>query len=225
MPLYKVASFDNTNIPLLEYVASKGKPMILSLGMSTLDEVDLAVSTILRINKNLMLMHCVSIYPTPDERLNLSTISFLKQKYPDLPIGYSGHESDVLASLSAIVLGADIVERHFTLDKRLPGPDHSTVSIEPEEFKNLIENARRIEKSIGVAEKVLFEDEKKARNKHTKSIVTKKAIKAGTKITKAMLAFKSPGHGFKPYEIDKVVGQKAKVNIPADSVIMKDLIV
>ncbi len=217
--VYKIASFDNTNIPLLEYVASKGKPVILSVGMSRLDEVDLAVETILKQNNQLILMHCVSIYPTPDERLNLNTIKFLRERYAPLPVGYSGHERDILPSLTAIVLGASVVERHFTLDKKLPGPDHGTVSIEPEEFKNMIEGARRIEKSLGVSEKVLYEEEKKARDKHTKSIVSKTMIPVGTVISHELIAFKSPGNGFKTYEIDKVVGLTATIDIPEDTVI------
>jgi len=219
MDLYKIASFDATNIPLLEAIAKKGKPIILSVGMSTAEETDLAVETILKHNKNLILMHCVSVYPTPDERLNLSTISYLKEKYAPLPVGYSGHERDILPSISSVTLGGCVIERHFTLDKKLPGPDHGTISIEPEEFKQMVEGARRIEKALGVTDKILFEEEKKVRAKHSKSIVSKKSIKAGTVITEDLLAFKSPGHGFKPYELDKVVGKKVVVDIPEDAVI------
>ncbi len=139
--VYKIASFDTTNIPLLEYVASKGKPVILSVGMATLDEVDLAVKTIININKQLILMHCISVYPTPDDQLNLATITFLKERYFPIPVGYSGHERDILPSLASVMLGSKCIERHFTLDKKLPGPDHATVSLEPEEFKNM---AKRI---------------------------------------------------------------------------------
>ncbi len=178
VPIYKIASFDSTHLPLVEYVAKKGKPVILSVGMSDEKETDLAVSTVLKYNKNLMLMHCVSIYPTPDERINLSTITFLQKKYPTLPIGYSGHEKDILPSLSAVALGACSVERHFTLDRALPGPDHGTVSIESEDFRSMVDSARRIERMIGVPEKVIYEDEKKNRNKHAKSIVSKKKDKS-----------------------------------------------
>ena len=223
--LYKIASFDCTNIPLLEHVARKGKPIILSVGMSTLPEADLAVETILKYNDQLILMHCVSVYPTPDERLNLCTISFLQERYGDLPIGYSGHEQDILPSVASVVLGANVVERHFTLDKRLPGPDHATISLEPQEFGAMVRDARRIEKALGIPEKVLYDEERKVRDKHSKSIVSKRRIPAGTVITADLLAFKSPGHGFKPYEVGKVVGLLAKTDIPEDTVITKEHLV
>jgi len=223
--VYKIASFDNTNIPLLEYVASKGKPIILSVGMSTLDETDLAIDTILKQTDQLILMHCVSIYPTPDEHLNLSTISYLKERYAPLPVGYSGHERDILPSIASVVLGGDVIERHFTLDKKLPGPDHGTVSLEPEDFKNMIEGIRRIEKALGIPQKVLYEGEKKARDKHTKSIISKGKIPAGTEITPELIGYKSPGHGFKPYEVEKVVGMKAKIDIPEDTVITAEYLI
>lgn len=225
MNLYKISSFDVTHIPLLEHVAKKGKPIILSTGMSTIEELDEAVNAILKYNNQLIIKHCVSIYPTPDEKFNLMTIPFLKERYGSIPIGYSGHENDILPSLAAVALGANCIERHITLDKSLPGPDHSTVSIEPEEFKRMVEGARRIEKALGVENKYLYEEELATRNKHSKSIVSKVPIKKGTKISKSMLTFKSPGYGLKPNMFSRVVGKFAKAHIPADSVITKDHIV
>lgn len=217
--LYKVASFDATNTALLEHVAKKGKPVILSLGMTTAEETDLAVQTILKFNNQLVILHCISVYPTPDEKLNLTTINYLKERYAPLPVGYSGHEKDYLPTLGAISLGAKCVERHFTIDKKLPGPDHATVSLEPAEFKQMVDGARRLELAMGQPQKVLHEEEKKARAKHSKSIVAKEAIPAGTPITYENITFKSPGHGFKPYMIDKIVGLRVKIEVPADSVI------
>jgi N-acetylneuraminate synthase/sialic acid synthase len=220
--LYKIASFDMTNIPLLEYVAKKGKPVILSVGMATMEEVDLAVATVLKHNKQLMLMHCISVYPTPDEQLNLATIPFLKERYAPIPVGYSGHERDILPSLASVMVGATCIERHFTLDKKLPGPDHATVSLEPEEFKNMVDGTRRLEKSIGVSGKNLLEDEKKARDKHSKSIVSIGNIAAGATITINLITYKSPGYGFKPYMVDKLLGRKVLKDIPEDTVITVD---
>jgi sialic acid synthase SpsE len=222
MDLYKIASFDVTNTPLLEYVAKKGKPIILSAGMSTIEELDEAVATILKHNDQLIILHCVSIYPTPDDKLNLQSIPFLQERYYPIPVGYSGHEADIIPTLASIALGAKVVERHITLDKSLPGPDHATISINPEEFAEMIRSTRRIEKALGIFGKELQEDEKKTRDKHSKSIVSKIDIPAGKVITKDMLTCKSPGYGMKPNELSKVIGKKSKVAIEADSVITRD---
>lgn len=217
--LYKIASFDVTSTPLLEYVAQKGKPIILSTGMATLEETDEAVETILKYNNQLVILHCVSVYPTPDDKLNLLTIPFLKERYAPLPVGYSGHEKGYLPTHAAITLGAKCVERHLTLDKSLPGPDHGTVSIEPEEFKAMVDGARRIEKSMGAPIKQLSEEELPARNKHSKSLVARRFIPAGTKIAADMIVCKSPGYGLKPYMLNKVIGRVVKVDISEDTVI------
>lgn len=222
VPFYKIASFDTTNIPLLEYVAQKGKPIILSVGMATQEEVDLAINTILKHTDQIVLMHCVSVYPTPDDKLNLSTISFLKDRFDPLPVGYSGHERDVLPSIASVAFGAKCIERHFTIDKKLPGPDHGTVSLEPEEFAAMIEGVRRLEKAIGVPEKKLYPEEMGARNKHSKSIVSKEALPAGTVITYEKITFKSPGHGLKPYMVEKILGLKTKTDVPEDTVLTSD---
>ncbi|NUM25125.1 MAG: N-acetylneuraminate synthase family protein [Candidatus Buchananbacteria bacterium] len=222
--LYKIASFDVTNLPLLEHVAKKGKPIILSVGMSDWDEVDEAVETILKYNDQLIIKHCVSVYPTPDEKINLTTMTKLRERYNPLPIGYSGHEQDILPTLAAVALGAKTIERHFTLDKHLPGPDHATVSIEPEEFKSMVDSARRIEKALGDGLSKLLEDELKAREKHGKSIVSATDIKAGQVITPEMVTIKSPGYGLKPNMVGQLIGKTAKVDIESDSVITKELI-
>lgn len=222
--VYKISSFDVTNLPLLDYVARKEKPIILSVGMSDLAEVDEAVETILCHNNQLVLKHCVAIYPAPDELLNLNVISTLKERFYPLPVGYSGHEKDILPSLAAVVLGARSIERHFTLDKSLPGPDHGTVSLEPAEFKHMVDETRRLERVLGNAEKKLLDAEQKAREKHTKSLVTTQAVKKGAVFTKAMLTVKSPGHGLKPNRAADIIGKRAAVAIPKDTVIESDFI-
>jgi sialic acid synthase SpsE len=221
---YKIASFDVTNLPLLEYVAQKNRPMFLSVGMSTWSEIDEAVATILKYNQQLIILHCVTIYPAPDDRLNLSTIQYLKEQYKPLPTGYSGHENDILPALAAIALGAKTIEKHFTLDKLLPGPDHATVSIEPQEFRQLVDSARRIEKILGAPKDELWEEERKTRDKHGKSIVSAVAIPAGTVITEKMIAYKCPGYGIKPGLKKLVIGKKARVAIPEDVVIKPEFL-
>lgn len=225
VPVYKVASFDVTNLPLLEYVAKKGKPMFLSTGMCTIEELDEAVDTILKHNDQLIIKHCVSVYPSPDEKINLRTIPFLQERYAPLSIGYSGHEQDTLPTLAAVTLGAVSVERHFTLDRSLPGPDHASVSIEPETFNSMVRDTRRIEKAFGTPGKKITEEEMKTREKHSKSIVSATPIKAGVVITAAMLTCKSPGYGLKPRMIPEVIGKKAKVDIPLDTVVKHDDII
>ncbi|MBI4114613.1 MAG: N-acetylneuraminate synthase family protein [Candidatus Niyogibacteria bacterium] len=220
--MYKIASFDVTNTPLLEYVSRKGKPIFLSSGMVTIEELDNAVKTILQYNNQLIINHCVTAYPTPDDKLNLATIPFLKKRYRPIPIGYSGHEGDILPSIAAVSMGAKTVERHITIDKRLPGPDHGTVSIEPDEFRKMVESARRIESAWGIPRKGYLPEEEQVRNKHGKSLVSRIPIKAGTPITADMLTFKSPGYGIKPYDLQKVLGKTLKKDIEEDSVITDD---
>lgn len=219
VPLYKIASFDATNLPLLDYVAQKGKPIILSSGMTSLDELDEAVRVVLQYNPNLVLLHCVSVYPTTDERLNLLSIPFLRERYAPLPVGYSGHERDFAPTLAAIALGAACVERHITLSKELPGPDHATVSIDVPEFAEMVKSARRIETALGRHGKFLFDEEMATRQKHSKSIVARAAITEGTEITAEMLTVKSPGHGLKSRLLPRVVGGRARRDIGADAVI------
>ncbi len=225
MDVYKIASFDVSNLPLLEHVAKKGKPMILSTGMHSLEELDEGVETILKHNNQLIIKHCVSVYPTLDEYLNLATIPFLRERYNPLPIGYSGHEKGFLPTLAAITLGAKTVERHITLDKNLPGPDHATVSVDPVEFKHMVVSTRRIEKAMGQYGKFLFDVEKPTRDKHSKSIVAKTRIPAGAKITAEMLTCKSPGYGLKPRMLGEIVGKTAKADIAEDGVIKHEDIV
>ena len=223
--LYKIASFDCTNLPLLEHVAKKGKPMIVSTGMSSLEEIDEAVQTVLKDNSQLIVLHCMSIYPTPEDKFNLKTISMFRERYHPLPIGYSGHEQDYIPTLAAITLGAKCVERHLTLDKRMPGPDHATVSIEPDEFKAMVVSTRRIEKALGVARSVVLPEEQTTRNKHGKSVVSTIGIPAGSVVTAGMVMCKSPGYGLHPRMLTALVGKKVRIDIAPDTVIKDEDVV
>ena len=220
--LYKIASFDCTNLPLLEYVAKKGKPMILSTGMSSIEEIDEAVETILKHNNQLIVLHCVSIYPAVDDKIHLRSIPFFRERYNPIPVGYSGHEQDFVPTLAAISLGAKCVERHITLDKKMPGPDHATVSIGPEEFRTMVTSARRIEKCLGQPRSAVLEEEMTTRHKHAKSIVSRVEIPAGAVITAEMVMCKSPGYGLRPRQLPQVIGAKTAKAIPADTVLKED---
>lgn len=222
--VYKIASQDQTHLPLVEYIAKKSKPIIMSVGAANQEETDEAIKTILQYNDQLMIQYCVSVYPTPDELLRLSNIVSMVEQFKPLPVGYSGHEKDVLPSLVAVALGAKSIERHFTIDKDLPGPDHATVSLNPAEFKEMATSIRRIERSFGEPVKELWEEEIQFRHKHGVSLVSAKVIPAGMTITEEMLTVKCPGYGLKPNMKDKVIGRKAKVDIPEDIVIIDEFI-
>ena len=222
MPFYKVSSFDVTNIPLLDAVAGTGKPVILSTGMADADEVCAAVDTITRHHGQLILLHCVSVYPSPDSEINLGMMRWLKNRFHPLPVGYSGHEPDILPTLAAIAQGARVVERHLTLSRTLPGPDHGTVSIEPPQFREMVDCGRRIESFTGLDTKRLLDSEIRVREKHGKSAVSAMAIPQGTQLQADMLTFKSPGYGLKPGQETPLLGKTAVRDIEADSVLLPE---
>ncbi|MSU73610.1 N-acylneuraminate-9-phosphate synthase [Candidatus Kaiserbacteria bacterium] len=220
---YKIPSADMINIPLIEYVAQKDRPILLSTGMNTLEEIDAAVQAALKHNNRVIIFHCLSLYPAPEEKLNMRFMNVLKERFAPLPFGYSGHERDELPTLAAVALGAQIIERHFTLDKTMKGSDHAG-SLEPEEFKNMVGKIRRIEKTLGVPEKVLYEELIPLRDKLAKSVAARAAIPEGVKITREMLCIKGPGTGILPRDLEKIIGRTAKAAVAEDSLIPKEAI-
>lgn len=225
MDCWKIASFDVNHPDLLSFVARQGQPIFLSTGMSTLEERDHAVEAVLAHNKNLVVKQCVSIYPTPDDDLNVGAVATLIKHYDPIPVGYSGHELGFFPTIAAVALGARSVERHFTLDKTLPGPDHSTVSLEPLEFGEMVRQIRRIGKAVADRNIYLHEREIPLYNKHGKSVVSRVAIPQGALIKEDMLCFKSPGYGIKPTLVHTVIGKTAKTDIPDDTVITNEHLV
>ncbi len=224
MDAWKISSFDVNHKPLLEFVAKQKQPVFISFGMTTSEESDEAIQTILKYNKQLIINHCVSVYPTPPEELNLGAVKTMIKRYDPLPVGYSGHEVGFIPTVVAVGLGASTVERHFTLDKSLPGPDHATVSLDVNEFAEMVKQIRAVEKAVTDDGLYLHEKEMGARNKHSKSVVARIAIPAGTVIAARHLACKSPGHGIKPSLIHTVVGRKIKNDISADTVILPEFL-
>jgi sialic acid synthase SpsE len=218
IPCFKIASFDVTNLPLIDYVCKKGKPIILSTGMCTWEELDEAVDVIRKNGNDLVLLHCVSAYPHDNELSNLKMIQKLKERYR-VPVGYSGHEKSGFAiSLGARMMGAYMIERHFTLDRTMKGPDHAA-SLEPKGLAELVKNIRKLEEALGNGEKKILEIETPLRLKMTKSIVTTRHIRAGEVIRREDLTVKCPGTGLKPKYIDALVGKVAKRDMPADTVV------
>lgn len=221
VPAYKIASADVTNLPLLEHIAKKKKPVILSTGMSTIEEVDEAVETIERYTNGLIILHCISTYPFDDKYANLNVIKTLKERYK-YPIGYSGHEkSGHVITLGAVALGACLVERHFTLDRTMRGPDHAA-SLEPYGLASLVESIRKMEEAFGSGKKDILDIEVPVREKLSKSIVAAKDIKKGQIIKKDDVTVKSPGTGLKPKYVEKLVGKRAKQDILEDTIVPKE---
>jgi N,N'-diacetyllegionaminate synthase len=223
VPAYKIASGEITNFPLLEYIAKKGKPVILSTGMSTLDEIDEALNTLRSAGaKEIILLHCITSYPAKMEEVNLTAMALLKSTF-GLPIGLSDHTLGITAPIAAVALGACVIEKHFTLDRNLPGPDQKA-SLEPSALKALVTAVRDVEKALGNGFKQPTEDEEKIRLISRRSIVAGIEIPKGAILTEGMLALKRPGTGIAPKDLKKLVGKKAKKTIPIDHLIAWDMV-
>lgn len=223
MDVYKISSSDLTNLPFIAYMAKKGKPILLSIGASDKEEIEAAVRCIRTYNdRELVLLHCVLEYPTPYEHANLAKIATLKKAFPNDFIGYSDHtkpdaECDVIKT--AYLLGANIVEKHFTVDKTLTGNDHYH-AMDPHDAERILTAIDRIDQLKGSGDLCALSSESKARENARRSIVAAVDISVGTKITEEMLTFKRPGQGISPSQIADVVGKQAKEDIEKD-VVMK----
>ncbi|QAA31663.1 N-acetylneuraminate synthase [Clostridium manihotivorum] len=218
IPFYKISSGDLTNTPMLKYIAKLNKTMIVSTGMANLSEVEQAVNAIKSCgNQDIILLHCTSNYPTKYEEVNLNAMNTLKNAFK-LPVGYSDHTVGMEVPIAAVVMGAVVIEKHFTLDKKMEGPDHK-VSLEPQELKNMVQSIRNVEVSFGNGIKECGEDEKKSKLVSRKSIVAKRDIKLGETITLEMLDFKRPEKGLPPSMVELVVGKKAIIDICKDELI------
>lgn len=227
MNVYKISSSDLSNIPFVEYQAKKGKPVLLSVGASNADEIDRAVETIRRVNDcPLTLLHCVLEYPTPLHETNLLKIVSLKKRYPDCFIGYSDHTKptpDTIVTNAAVFLGARVIEKHFTLDKTLPGNDHFH-AMDPADARNILNGMELSDMLMGCGDLICLESELTARRNARRSLVTTRSVQVGETFTADMLTAKRPGHGVSPMRIKDVIGRLAKVDIPADTVLLDGMI-
>jgi N-acetylneuraminate synthase len=218
VPAFKIASGEITNFTLLKYIAKKEKPIILSTGMSTLGEVEDALNVIRSEGvEKVILLHCVSNYPARIEDVNLGAMETLKQAFK-IPVGFSDHTLGITASIAAVALGACVIEKHFTLDRNLPGPDHKA-SLEPDELKEMIKGIRNVEKALGDGIKRPTKDEVAIKRVARRSIVARVDIHRGTIITEDMLDVKRPGMGIEPKYIERIIGKRAKINIKKDELI------
>lgn len=212
---FKIASGQVAELPFLKYVAAFGKKMIVSTGMANMKEVTAAVNAMRKTgNNNIVILQCNTDYPSKTEDVNLLAMLTMRDKLK-VQVGYSCHVPNNYACFAAVALGAEIIEKHFTLDKTMQGPDHSC-SLEPTEFKELIEGIRSIEKCLGTGIKTPSEAEQKNKYGMRRSLVAKTSIKAGTVLTRDMIAFKRPMNGLSPNYLDKIVGKKTKTDLLPD---------
>jgi N-acetylneuraminate synthase len=223
VPAFKVGSGDLTALSLLEFIGRKRKPVILSTGMSYLEEVQSAVDVLLENGCcEIALLHCVSSYPADPEAANLRVIHTLKEVF-NVPVGFSDHSLQNEIAIAAVALGANIIEKHLTLDVNLPGPDHR-VSLPPDGFKRLVSSIRLVEASRGDGMKRPTASEQNVRKVARRSIVAARTIPAGVVITREMLAYKRPGTGISPAQWKNLLSKRAVREIQFDTLIaMKDL--
>lgn len=218
MPFWKIPSGEITNYPYLCAIGKTGKKVVLSTGMSTLEEISDAIN-VLKENgsKEIVLLHCNTEYPTPMEDVNLKAMNTMKE-YFDLPVGYSDHTKGIEVPIAAVARGAAIIEKHFTLDCKMKGPDHKA-SLEPNELKQMVSAIRNVELAMGNGIKTPSNSELKNRNVARKSIVALKSIKKGEVFSKGNITTKRPGNGISPMEWNSIIGKKAIRTFEKDELI------
>lgn len=219
----KVASRDVTNLPLLESMAETKIPIILSTGMAGKKELDEALEVITRYHSNISILHCLSQYPSEYQNINLLTIQYLKEQYPQYTIGYSDHSIGILMPAVAVGLGAEIIEKHITLDRNMKGTDHRG-SLEPEGIWRMVRDIRNTEYAIGVKDIFISDTVQSTRVKLERSIATIRPIMAGEIIKESDLHMLSPGDGFKWVDRHRIIGKKALASIPANEIIYSQMI-
>lgn len=224
MQVYKISSSDLTNLPFIEHMAKKNKPILLSVGAANLDEIERAVSVIRAHNdRELVLLHCVLEYPTPAAHANLAKIRSLREHFPDAYIGYSDHtkpDTDVIKT--AYLMGATLVEKHFTMDKTLVGNDHYH-AMDSHDAEEMLRGVAHVEKLLGRGDLSALPSEAAARQNARRSIVARAHIPAGTVIRPEMLTFKRPGTGISPARAEELAGRVSSVDIAEDTILQEDM--
>ena len=224
---YKISSSDLSNLPFIRYIGRKGKPVYMSVGAAYLSEVDMAVRTLKESGcKDIVLLHCVLSYPTDPSNANLKIIQTLKKVFPDVRVGFSDHvapDDTMMTLATAYLLGAEVIEKHFTLDKTLPGNDHYHAG-DPDDFKKAIANFAWIDRVLGSEEKTVLECERIPRREARRSLVLTRDMHAGEIIRQEDLMAKRPGTGISPEYTDIVVGRTLKRDLPEDTVLIWDMV-
>ena len=224
---YKISSSDLSNIPFIRHIAKKGKRMIVSVGAAYLSEVDIAIRAMQEAgNNDITILHCVLSYPTDPENVNLKIIETLKKNFPNIKVGFSDHvapDDTMMTLAAAYMLGAEVIEKHFTLDKTLSGNDHYHAG-NPEDFKKAIANFKWIKTVLGSAEKTVLDCEKIPRREARRSLVITRNIKAGEVIKERDLMPKRPGTGISPEFTDIIIGRKVIMDLKEDTILTWDMI-
>ena len=218
--VWKIPSGEITNYPYLKKIAQFGEPVILSTGMSTNEDIDAAIKALCNNglkHEQITLLHCNTEYPTPMQDVNLRAMDAMRERF-GVAVGYSDHTPGIEVPIAAVALGAEVIEKHFTLDKTLPGPDHKA-SLEPQELKAMVSAIRNIEQALGDGEKHVSESERKNMPIARKSIVAARDIKQGELLTEDNLTTKRPGSGISPMRWNEVVGTKAIRDFKIDELI------
>ena len=222
--LWKIPSGEITNLPYLKRIGAikiDNKKIILSSGMATIDEIKTCMGVLVEAGTNendIILLHCNTEYPTPDKDVNILAINDLKEKFPNVSIGFSDHSVGYVAAVGAAILGVSLIEKHFTLDKNFAGPDHKA-SATPEELKALVENVRRIEVMAGSSKKIVTESERKNKIVARKSIVAARNIVKGEILTEENITCKRPGNGISPMKWYDILGKVAEKDFRTDELI------
>lgn len=218
VPAYKIASYEITHLPLIEYAARTGKPLLFSSGMASLGDIERAIDTAKAAGATqVALFHCASSYPAPFDILNLKAIETLIQAF-QIPVGYSDHSVGHTADVVSVALGATLIEKHYTLSRDMEGPDHG-FALEPDELKGMVNAIREAEASLGSPIKRLTESESDLYRLARRSLVAARAIPAGTKITEADIAVKRPGYGIAVHEREALLGRVASEDIEEDEIL------
>jgi N-acetylneuraminate synthase/sialic acid synthase len=223
VPAYKIASGDLKSLPLVEYVASFGKPLVVSTGGGSLEDVRRLYERIIPLNKQLAILQCTAGYPPEWEQLDLKVIDSFRREFPEAVIGFSSHDNGIAMAVASYVLGARIVEKHFTLNRAMKGTDHA-FSLEPVGMKKMVRDLRRLRISLGDGKKKVYPSEQKPVMKMGKKLVAARALPAGHVLAKADIALKSPGDGLPPYELPKVLGRKLLKAVEEDQGLAFDLL-
>ena len=212
----KIPSGEITNLPFLEFIKKKQKKILLSTGASSVKDISNALKILNKKNR-ITILQCNSAYPTPYKDINLNSLKFFQKRFK-CNVGFSDHSLSLVTPSGAVALGAKIIEKHFTISRKLKGPDHKS-SLEPSELSIMINNVREMEKALGKIEKKITKSEKKNRNIIRKSIVAGIDIKKGERFSYKNLAFKRPGYGISPMNVKKILGKKSKKNFKEDDLI------
>jgi sialic acid synthase SpsE len=225
VPALKIASFELVDLPLIRYASSVGVPVILSTGMATYGEIEDALGSVRESgNREVALLRCASVYPAPSEIMNLRAMATMRDAF-GVPVGLSDHTTGIAVPIAGASLGAELIEKHFTLSRELPGPDHP-FALEPDELRAMVAGVREVEAALGngrlegPSEAEAGEMYRLAR----RSVVAAVSIPAGATVTRDMLTTKRPGYGIKPKDIDLVVGRRARIDIESDDVITWDMV-